>query len=308
MKKKAFRLSDWHWFLLLFGSIFLAAEVYSLVERQQQCRQIGQLIDQQRGKQVLFFGGSHVAFGIREQSVRVGNVAARSEPYVFVLKKMQLLQPEVAVISLSPQNLQSSMENVFADGLLNLPQYQFLFGQLSGEQQGDVLARMDFETKAFFRAKTVIPFLGSRLRTEPDTLLLGRWEDWDTISRANDFQIRQRFREEFAAHHFRQSPVQWKYVRKIVAFARQHNIRVVFLACPLHPQFARQIPERLFTEIEHWISGLQARSFPVEYYNYSHYSLPKNCFYDSDHLNGKGAAVFTKIVMDRLRKDGYLDE
>jgi hypothetical protein len=292
-------------FLAIFGIILISAEIISFYSIKKQESIIEKEVGNAKNQEIIFLGASHIAFGISENGGKIINVAARSEPFVFTLKKLQLLKPRIAVIGLNIQNIQKNSDHTFEDGLLNLPQYRYLARYLTEEEQQDIYALTDFETVAFYHTKTWIPFLGARLKKEPDSLLFGGWENWRNISVIDNFFIKKRYQNEFVRYNFQLSDFQIKYLRKILVYAQQHNIQIVFLSTPLHPDFVKLIPRQSFTRFHHVVQQLQLH-YSFLYYNYTNFALPQTHFYDSDHLNGLGADVFTNHVLNRLSNDSLL--
>jgi hypothetical protein len=292
-------------FLLFFIPVLVIVQIIGFINLRKQEQLIEKKIQELSSKPILFMGASHIAFGISDTFSRVINVAARSEPYVFTLKKLQLLQPKIAIIGLNALNTQQNSNNAFEDGLMSLPQYRYLFNYLSGEEKEDIFTLTDFETEAFFFAKKWLPFLGSRLKKEPDSLIFGGWENWQAVSTTDQFLLERRYYNEFERYRFQLSDFQIKYLEKILLYAQQQQIQVVFLATPLHPQFIRLIPPQPFNDLENLLSQLQSK-YSFTYYDFTRFPLPENYFYDADHLNGLGASEFTKVVSDRLEKEGIV--
>lgn len=291
-------------FSAIFAVLFIIAEILSFHSVKKQEIVIEKEVSRAKNQQVVCLGASHIAFGIKEKG-NIINVATRSEPFIFTLKKLQLLKPRIAVIGLNIQNIQKNSDHTFEDGLLNLPQYRYLASYLTKQEKQDIYSLTDFETEAFYHIKTWIPFLGTRLKKEPDSLLFGGWENWSTISVTNDFFIQKRYQNEFTRYNFQLSDFQLKYLQKILNYAGQHHIQVVFLSTPLHPEFIKLIPQQAFSKFEQVLRQLQANN-PFIYYDYTHFQLPETHFYDSDHLNGLGAEVFTDQVLTRLENEPLL--
>lgn len=285
-------------FSVIFGAFFTTAEIigFRLIKKQENI--IRESIKHLGEKDLLFMGDSHIAFSISASS----NVAARSEPYLFTFKKLQLLKPKVAVIGLNVQSMQYGYNTVFEDGLLSVPQYRYLMHFLTQQEKDDVFALMEFETEAFYISKEFIPYLGSRFNEDNTYLLFGGWENWGSTSHLSEFQIKKHYYKEFEDFKFQLSYFQMKYLQKILVYAQQHQIQIIFVSTPLYSRFSNLIPEKVYLSFHEMLSSFR-ESYSFAYYDYTYLPLSPACFFDADHLNGLGATEFTAIMMDKLQKE-----
>ena len=89
------------------------------------------------------------------------------------------------------------------------------------------------------------------------------------------------------------------YLRKIIDYCRERNVEVFLTRSPTHKNFIILKNEPLFqkTRIE------QFRD--VEFLDFKNFNVPDDYFADFDHLNYKGAKVFSQFI-STLLKNGLL--
>ncbi len=83
----------------------------------------------------------------------------------------------------------------------------------------------------------------------------------------------------------------------IITLCSKENAHLIILAPPLHRRYRKAIPDLFQKQFETMLNTCRKKGIKV--LDYSQLSLPDTLFYDYDHLNTKGAAVFTQI----LKKD-----
>jgi hypothetical protein len=248
----------------------------------------------------VFLGSSHTAYAVYDQGNGVCNLGAYNEPFLFSLKKLQLLNPKVVILSVNIQNVQYNYERIFEKGILSMPQYEFLMRTLTREEEGDVFGLMDFETSALYTTRKLFPFVGSKLQHDDTTWLFGRWRNAGTRSELDSFRIAKRMNEEFIHTHYKPSEFQWKYLKKISDYCHKKNIRLIFISTPLYSEFSNAIPKSEWIEFEMKLNSLM-NEHSISRLNFTHMHMPAHYFLDSDHLNGLGAPVFTDSLLKRLR-------
>ncbi len=92
-----------------------------------------------------------------------------------------------------------------------------------------------------------------------------------------------------------------EYLRKLISLSKQHGIEVYFVRSPLHSKYPSFQNEPVFQSI------LASKFSDIEFLDFSHFSLPNSDFGDLEHLNFKGAKVFSKWFAKLLDK-GLLDK
>ena len=90
------------------------------------------------------------------------------------------------------------------------------------------------------------------------------------------------------------------YLNKIITLCSQHNIKVVLLNTPVHKLYRDNIPYVAVNYFSLLQDRLKSKYNNLEYLDYSNYQLPADFYYDGDHLNSKGADVFTSYLASKL--------
>jgi hypothetical protein len=89
------------------------------------------------------------------------------------------------------------------------------------------------------------------------------------------------------------------YLRKIIQLVKKYDKKVFLIRSPQHPQYSEYKNETIYKRI------LEERFSDVEYLDFSHFPLSDSAFGDLEHLNYKGAAIFS-TWFDRFIKDKLL--
>ena len=95
----------------------------------------------------------------------------------------------------------------------------------------------------------------------------------------------------------------------LLDFCNLHNYKVILLTTPLTTELYNLFTFEYLTEFTENLSKITEQYKNIEYWNYAQYPpLSDNLsfFRDSDHLNRQGALEFTRIVIARLKDQGYL--
>jgi hypothetical protein len=95
------------------------------------------------------------------------------------------------------------------------------------------------------------------------------------------------------------SPLQIEYLKKIISFCKENNIRVFLLNTPVHEDYLKRIPPKFITGYYSLMKELEAQG-NITLLDYPDYKLPDEYFGDCNHLNREGASVFTPEVELRL--------
>lgn len=90
------------------------------------------------------------------------------------------------------------------------------------------------------------------------------------------------------------------YLNKIVLLCNQKKIALILVNTPLHPYYKNLVPSGIFAQFNNSINTITSRNTNVTYWNYSSLNIPTEAYGDCDHLNYKGAQLFSKIISSRL--------
>ncbi len=87
-----------------------------------------------------------------------------------------------------------------------------------------------------------------------------------------------------------------KYLNKIIALCEQHKIHLILLDTPLHKslQFKEKIRRKSYIN---YMKGINKN---ITIWDYHDYELEDESFYDDNHLNEKGATIFSSFIKSKL--------
>jgi hypothetical protein len=87
-----------------------------------------------------------------------------------------------------------------------------------------------------------------------------------------------------------------QYLDSIVNLTKRENIKLILINPPIHKSYRKLIPSN-FIKSYSKISKI-LREDDVTVFDYSHLALPDSCFFDFDHINQKGARIFSKMIRE----------
>ena len=286
-------------FLLLFTGI----ESWYLWQQSKDIQASEQTLVNLKSRPILFLGNSHMHFGLDDQIIeRSKNLAYPSELLLFTYAKIKLLKPKTVIVALNPQHLQKNNEDALDNGLLSETQYSFLYKKLTPEEKQDIYAHTPFEQWAFFKTRSWLPFLGTRLAPGKSSQLLGEFKAHTQGKEIDNQVIKKRIKTVFENYKYQESDLQKKYLRKIIHYCQRNNIRLVFLSFPLHSKFYKKIPISVFEHFQGTLKQLQPIGQFTHWDYTTHFQNKPLFFYDADHLNALGAKVFSQQMKQRIEK------
>jgi hypothetical protein len=119
---------------------------------------------------------------------------------------------------------------------------------------------------------------------------------YDTAHIAATFRMRHKFDDTALV------PVNIHFLRESIRICRQRGVRVVLVSAPLYPTYATAVPQQKWQQVHDAIQHI-ADSNHVPWYNHSRDSrFGVYHFHDDDHLNPRGAGLFTAMVNGYIRR------
>ena len=91
-----------------------------------------------------------------------------------------------------------------------------------------------------------------------------------------------------------------EYFDKIMELCSQHNLKVVLVNTPVHQLYHGGIPSIADNYIQSLLVKTKSKYANFTYIDDSDFPLPKDCYYDGDHLNSKGAEKYTEYLRAKL--------
>lgn len=85
-----------------------------------------------------------------------------------------------------------------------------------------------------------------------------------------------------------------------IADLQSRGITPVLFAAPCHPLFNARLDEAVIKRNRVVMDSL-CENYGVEFWDYTQQEMPEGMFFNSDHLNSKGASLFGDILNERLK-------
>ncbi len=280
-------------FILVFTILLLPLWLYFGLSDYYTKKSIREIIEKRHGAGLVYAGGSTLSFAIRDSN----NLADLSEPYVFTLKKIQLIQPKQVVLSVGLNYFLKHYDDSYDQGLLNKPSYRYLAAFLTATERSDIDQLTGFETKAFTISKSLLPFLGSKMLVEKERLLGGDFPKGRQCD-LTTFKISQRIKEMFPHDTLEWSAHQQKYFTEILSYCRARHIEVVLLSTPINGKLYKLYNDQALEKYNNFMANT-VKQFGLKWIDLSLEKLPDSSFYDGDHLNNDGAERLKYIIDSR---------
>ncbi len=91
-------------------------------------------------------------------------------------------------------------------------------------------------------------------------------------------------------------------IRSIIDFSRKHNVKLLFVTCPVYNTYRQNLEARQLNNTINVIKQLSSKSINTYYYNFlTDSTFTAHDFYDADHLNEIGAKKLT-LKIDSIIK------
>jgi hypothetical protein len=88
------------------------------------------------------------------------------------------------------------------------------------------------------------------------------------------------------------------YLDSIVYLCKEKKIELILINCPVHKSYKKEIPEKFNSFFEK--QKLKYTEKAIKILDYSNMEFPDSCYSDADHLNYKGATIFSKFLLKEL--------
>ena len=294
------------YFALVLGSLSAATlEWY----QRSQVRRAGvreRILDAVSRRPVVFFGDSHIACAIDDEfDGRIANLGSANEFYLFTALKIRRVRPRVAVIGVWVHDFLPYFQDPLSR--VALGHYALWARDLSGEARNDLLAHLTFEDKAYFLARSTIPFLGTQLSTDIPGPRQGLGGFMGYPNRPFVMSTAASHRLEQMADSTSREPLslQSRALDRILRQCDEDGTRVILLSTPVHGGLRRRLPEWMTQNYEAVLAEM-AKRHTFGRWDESARSMEPDAYYDPDHLTASGARAFTRSLLERLDGEGLL--
>jgi hypothetical protein len=255
----------------------------------------------------VFIGDSHFEFSINDSIISNSlNISYSADNYFYsYLKLRELLKHnklDTVFISYSLHSLSAGLEKGW---LYNPLHFESRFSKyIYFENSEDINQLIDFMIKIpaeFLSTSFFLPlhfFKNKKIKNFTD-LNIGKF----IYSKQNNItNIEELVKKDFQKkqlNHFSVSKKQKEYLLKIVSLCNKYKVTLILINTPVHKIYFNNLPEKVKNSYKNFYQTYLTNYILMDY---SQYKIPDYCFKDCDHLNGKGADLFTKELVNRLYK------
>ena len=251
-------------------------------------------------KTILILGDSHTETSINDSLLgNCVNLSASADSYYYSylkLVKLKKINPQIKtlILSYSFKNIISGIEDkwLFNNKQINSRFFRFChfmslddFRILAGKKPLQVMQNV-FKIPRF----SFIFFV-----SDYKSLGIGGFK---RIERHDFENAIRNLQSEKPDSTFEYSIIEMTYLKKIFSFCKAREIELVLISTPLHPILLKARKKRmLFSQ-----NYLQKHFSQVKYMDFSSMRVPDSCFADLNHMNSKGASLFSNHLREYLKE------
>ena len=123
-------------------------------------------------------------------------------------------------------------------------------------------------------------------------LVLSNYKNPDSITINRIFRMHYRIKKDEDSI----SSGQIKYLQDIQRICNKNNIELYLVSTPFHSLYKKKIDSLYFRTLKNTLNSLQN----VKYINYLNEQTNPNWLSDANHLNSKGADIYSKMISDSI--------
>jgi hypothetical protein len=258
-----------------------------------------------KSKDILILGDSNTECAINDSIVSKSvNISQSADAYFYSfvkLRKFLKINPGIKTVILGINEKSLYNENWFKSNeyirsksnsyfrLMNLNDFRALL-DAGGIEAFINLAEASFHN--FFRVLTI-------QESDYKDMKIGGYQYLkrdkldETIKRYEKYNKQNNIIREYSKN-------QIEYLLKIVNLCKEYKVKLILLSTPTYMYCTN---ENDFYKLNRFLK--KNIGDDIDYWDYSNYSLPDCCYGDINHLNYKGAEIFSKKLNGDIKK--YLD-
>lgn len=246
--------------------------------------------------EILIIGDSHTEVSLNPALFKsCQNVSMSAEPIILTFWKLKKIVPIVlptkVVVSFSPHNITNFNDLRFS----HKKWADEMFSRSYAVQNYKSLTSIEVDYLQLM--KTLWKYCCLFPNWQHNQKYIGYFKDLD---RNNLDELDERIQRHY---HFSPkgvglSETSIQHLDSIVHFCQKKNIELILLSTPVHPAYFAKIPPSILSRFEAEKKRFQQKG--VKVIDEMQYSLPDSLYADFDHLNGKGAAIFTKKMKQTI--------
>lgn len=247
------------------------------------------------GKKTVIVGDSHPMFALDPAHLgEAANVAQTSEPYYITywkLKKLIKDNPiDTLLLGFSYHNLSAFNDKKLEDPFWSSEMFRRTYPIAEFED----LKGVEVDFKSYLSVK----FKNMCLYPRRDHVnYLGKYAN----SNENDISD---YQSVISRHYYYNdenvgvSASSIQYLDSITTLCRKNTIELILVSNPMRQEYLARIPQNFVTKYQEVKKRLTSKGMLV--FDYGHVGLDEKYFMNADHLNQKGAELFTKEIKAQL--------
>lgn len=256
-----------------------------------------------KDKTILICGDSHTQCAINDDILPGSiNISNNAEHYFYTFAKIKKLvsqnrQINTIILGYSFHSLSEYHDKFLFDGNYTINMYPKYFGVLDKEEITFLLKRnfLGIVEKLPRLTTKNLYFLLSNITTTPTFQSFPFWGGYFSKEANN---LSEHILEKRLSRHYLNgkelqsySTIQSLYLKKILSFCISNDIEPILINTPINKKYKKKIPLKFQ---ENYYGHYAKLSQYAKVLDYSTFELPDEAFADIDHLNAKGANIFTK--------------
>lgn len=255
------------------------------------------MVHVESNEHMAFFGNSQIESSINDTIVKGSLNWARSyETPEFVYAKIKLLKkfnPQIDTVFIGFDNvLAFHTDNEEFPYRLCHP---YLYDMYTAEDWIHIFKNSDYSRWVNY---FIFPFSWEKMTDYrvlgQNNISIKKWKDLGGFL----FQTRDKLDEHRKRYKYKPHEL-WKcsknayyFLNKTIEYCQKNNIKVIFICAPQHKEH-QQNTESYRTEYATHFSE-------IKFFDFVSLELPDSCFSDLNHLNYKGARVFSKFFNEQI--------
>lgn len=247
---------------------------------------------------ILAAGDSHIQETVNDGLFRnIKNVAYSSETFIYSFYKIKTLtknNPNINTILLGV------CYHSFTDYLDEITYLHYVLGRYF------YILPFDAQIKMISEVENPVSFIFKSILHESENLItnsvkngwLGWYENYATSVTISEKTIKERIKTQYYLNKKIRgfSDANINYFKAIVNYCREKNIVLIILNTPMHRSYKEKVPQKFIDKFYSVIEESDAELFEFDELALTDdYYLP-----DGDHVNGKGAILATKYLIEIL--------
>ncbi|UII24844.1 hypothetical protein LVD15_16205 [Fulvivirga maritima] len=247
---------------------------------------------------ILIVGDSHTQKSLNPKLLgSAQNISQPAEPYVLTFWKLKQIfksyKPDTLILGFAHHNISLFYDLKFSDRNWAPEMFRRSYTM---QRYNDIDCCVKIDYNLYYQ--TLFHQIGFYPKTD-HVQYIGKYSN-SNKNKVNDWKIaanRHFYYENGSSYET--STIMLNYLDSIVNFTLENNVKLIMVSNPLDTNYRNQIPhdiDKVYEQLKFYY-GKKAII-----YDKSNDSYPDTYFLNADHLNSRGAEMFTKGLIEYLKK------